>query len=99
MLSNSLGSSKVIGILFSAPAMNGQPPSACEQVMMAANSPSGLNSSSYFFEKPITGCSFEAYLKAYTGLSPLIAVSTLNPEFAKFLATIGNKAVASVPPE
>ena len=45
---------------FSAPVINGHPPSACEQVIIAAKPLSGLNSSSYVLEKPITGDSFSA---------------------------------------
>jgi len=67
--------------------------------MMAAKSVFGLKSSSIRLEKQITGCSFSENLMPYTGFFPSESIRTSKPVFAKVEATMGNRAVASVPPE
>ena len=69
----------MIGILFSAPAINGHPPSACEQVIIAANADTGLKGLSYFLEKPIIGKELSLYFMAYTGLSVFAILKMLKP--------------------
>src|SRR5690606_41797371 len=97
--SETLGSSYVIGILFSAPAIKGQPTSACEQVMIAANADAGLKGLSYFLENPTIGRACSLYLMAYTGLPIPATLKTEKPWWANVSATFGNRAVSSVPPE
>ena len=80
-------------------AIYGHSLSAEEQVKIAVKSEFGLKLLSNFFEYPKMGCSFSEYLMAYIGLSPCAMISISKPVFAKVLATTGNSAVASVPPE
>jgi hypothetical protein len=46
---------------FSAPAIKGQAPSACEQVNIAAKADCGLKLSSYVLENPIIGWALAPY--------------------------------------
>ena len=64
VLSNTLGSSNVMGMRFSAPGTKGQASLAESQVMMAPKPELGLKASSIFLENPITGWAFSAYLIA-----------------------------------
>src|SRR5690606_32795727 len=94
-----LGSSNVMGIRFSAPAMKGHPPSACEQVIMATNADAGLKGLSYFLENPMIGNASSLYFMAYTGLSVSAILKILNPWLVNVSATFGYSAVCSVQPE
>ena len=69
----------MMGILFSAPAMNGHSPSACEQVIMATNADAGLKGLSYFLENPMIGNALSPYFMAYTGLSVSTILKIIKP--------------------
>jgi len=62
-----------------APYTIGQFLSACEQVIMATKFSRGLNSSSYFFEKPFMGSFPSAYLTRQTGFALESVCSISNP--------------------